>query len=196
MSRPDESSYADPPHALPLPAVWPRPPGRSQEKSEVLFLWDPLRAGQGLRHRRAATRGSTGAGRREQSSRRCGKNGRAGHQEGIWVRTWSEETLFRESRIVFGRAEGHDVIRWRGEVLGFSERISWKGEGLLRLEGEALSFRPGGGSEGISVSPGRYSRSPDQLEGAAGHAGADAPVPVRSCWMTPRSAGRTFFASH
>ena len=60
-----------------------------------------------------------------------------------------EETLFRESRIVFGRAEGHDVIRWRGEVLGFSERISWKGEGLLRLEGEALSFRPGGGSEGF-----------------------------------------------
>ncbi len=61
-----------------------------------------------------------------------------------------EESLFRESRIVFGRAEGYDVIRWRGEVLGFSERISWKGEGLLRLEGEALSFRPGGKSEGFS----------------------------------------------
>ena len=61
-----------------------------------------------------------------------------------------EESLFRESRIVFGRAEGHDVIRGRGEVLGFSERISWKGEGLLRLEGEVLSFRPGGKSEGFS----------------------------------------------
>ena len=61
-----------------------------------------------------------------------------------------EESLFRESRIVFGRAEGHDIIRWRGEVLGFSERISWKGEGLLRLEGEALSFRPGRGSERFS----------------------------------------------
>ena len=39
-------------------------------------------------------------------------------------------------------AEGHDVIRWRGEVVGFSERISWKGEGLIRLEGEALTFTP------------------------------------------------------
>ena len=62
----------------------------------------------------------------------------------------SEESLFRESRVVFGRAEGHDVIRWRGEVLGFSERISWKGAGLLRLEGEALSFRPSGKGEGFS----------------------------------------------
>ena len=61
-----------------------------------------------------------------------------------------KESLFRESRVVFGRAEGHDVIRWRGEVLGFSERISWKGTGLLRLEGEALSFRPGGGAGGFS----------------------------------------------
>lgn len=58
--------------------------------------------------------------------------------------------LFRESKISFGKAEGHDVIRWRGEVLGFSERISWKGEGLLRLEGEELSFRPDGKAEGFS----------------------------------------------
>ncbi len=58
--------------------------------------------------------------------------------------------LFRESRIRFGKAEGHDVIRWRGEVLGFSERISWKGEGLLRLDGEELSFRPDGKAEGFS----------------------------------------------
>jgi len=62
----------------------------------------------------------------------------------------SEEILFGETRIAFGRAEGHDVIRWQGEVLGFSERISWKGEGLLRLEGEALSFRPVTGSEAFS----------------------------------------------
>ena len=61
-----------------------------------------------------------------------------------------EESLLREARIVFGRAEGHDVIRWRDKVLGFSERISWKGEGLLRLEGEALSFKPSGGSDGFS----------------------------------------------
>ena len=61
-----------------------------------------------------------------------------------------EACLFRESKIRFGRAEGHDVIRWRGEVLGFSERISWKGEGLLRFEGETLSFKPDGGSEGRS----------------------------------------------
>ena len=61
-----------------------------------------------------------------------------------------EEILFGETRIAFGRAEGHDVIRWQGEVLGFSERISWKGEGLLRLEGEALSFRPVTGSEAFS----------------------------------------------
>ena len=54
----------------------------------------------------------------------------------------SEEGLFREARIVFGKAEGHDVIRLRGEVLGFSERISWKGEGLIKLEGEALTFAP------------------------------------------------------
>ncbi len=61
-----------------------------------------------------------------------------------------EEVLFRESRIVFGKAEGHDVIRWRGEVLGFSERISRKGEGFLKLEGEELSFKPDGKSEGFS----------------------------------------------
>ena len=53
-----------------------------------------------------------------------------------------EASLFREARIAFGRAEGHDVIRWRGEVLGFSERISWKGRGTVRLEGEALTFEP------------------------------------------------------
>ncbi len=52
------------------------------------------------------------------------------------------EGLLREARIVFGRAEGHDIIRLRGEVLGFSERISWKGGGLLKLEGEALTFVP------------------------------------------------------
>jgi hypothetical protein len=59
---------------------------------------------------------------------------------------FDEARLFRESKIRFGRAEGHDVIRWRGEVLGFSERISWKGEGHLRFEGETLSFRPDGKS--------------------------------------------------
>jgi len=53
-----------------------------------------------------------------------------------------EESPFREARVALGLAEGYDVIRWRGEVLGFSERISWKGEGLLRLEGEALTFTP------------------------------------------------------
>jgi hypothetical protein len=41
---------------------------------------------------------------------------------------------------MFGRGEGYDTIRWRGEVLGFSERISWKGEGLVRLEGDVLTF--------------------------------------------------------
>ncbi len=91
-----------------------------------------------------------------------------------------KESLFRESRVVFGRAEGHDVIRWRGEVLGFSERISWKGRGLLRLEGEALSFRPGGGAGGFFVSSGRDSGGSDQLEGAPSHAGGHAPVPVRT----------------
>jgi DNA-directed RNA polymerase subunit RPC12/RpoP len=53
-----------------------------------------------------------------------------------------EKGLFREARITFGRAEGQDVIRWRGEVLGFAERISWKGRGSIRLEGEALTFKP------------------------------------------------------
>ena len=67
-----------------------------------------------------------------------------------WGKDPGEGVLFRESRIRFGKAEGYDVIRWRGEVLGFSERISWKGEGLLRLEGEALSFRPDGKAEGFS----------------------------------------------
>ena len=52
------------------------------------------------------------------------------------------ESLFREARVALGMAEGHDVIRWRGDVLGFSERISWKGEGLIRLEEEALTFTP------------------------------------------------------
>ena len=58
--------------------------------------------------------------------------------------------MLREARVAFGTAGGYDVIRWWGEVIGFSERISWKGEGLLRLEGEALSFRPGGKAEGFS----------------------------------------------
>ncbi len=58
------------------------------------------------------------------------------------------EGLLREARIVFGRAEGHDVIRLRGEVLGFSERISWKGGGLIKLEGEALTFAPDQGAVG------------------------------------------------
>lgn len=53
-----------------------------------------------------------------------------------------DQSLFREARIAFGRADGQEIVRWRGEVLGFSERISWKGEGLVRLEGEALTFRP------------------------------------------------------
>ncbi len=60
------------------------------------------------------------------------------------------KSLFREARITWGRAEGHDVIRWRGEVLGFSERISWKGEGLLKLEEETLSFSPSREAEGFS----------------------------------------------
>lgn len=67
----------------------------------------------------------------------------------------SEEDLFREARITMGRAEGHDVIRWRGEVLGFAERISWKGEGLIRLEGESLTFRPGRDSLGLVGRKGR-----------------------------------------
>ena len=59
-----------------------------------------------------------------------------------------EASLFREARVAFGRAEGHDVIRWRGEVLGFSERISWNGRGTVRLEGEALTFYPDQGAAG------------------------------------------------
>ncbi len=65
-----------------------------------------------------------------------------------------EDLLSREARIRFGKVEGHDIIRWRGEFLGFSERISWKGEGLLRLEGEALTVtqneRANGSSESFS----------------------------------------------
>ena len=56
-----------------------------------------------------------------------------------------EESLFREARTALGRADGHDVIRWRGEVLGFSEHISWRGRGIIRLEGEALTFKPAQG---------------------------------------------------
>ena len=59
------------------------------------------------------------------------------------------ERLFREARIALGRAEGHDVIRSRGEVLGFSEKISWRGTGLLKLESETLSFVPDEGMEGF-----------------------------------------------
>jgi len=61
-----------------------------------------------------------------------------------WGRGLSEVSLCREARVTLGRAEGQDVIRWRGEVLGFSERISWKGKGLIRLEGEVLTFTPDG----------------------------------------------------
>ena len=56
----------------------------------------------------------------------------------------SGERLLREARVAFGTAGGYDVIRWWGEVIGFSERISWKGEGLIRLEGESLTFTPDG----------------------------------------------------
>jgi hypothetical protein len=65
------------------------------------------------------------------------------------------EGLFREARVALGMAEGHDVIRWRGEVLGFSERISWKGEGLIRLEGEALTFTPVQDTVGLVERSGR-----------------------------------------
>ena len=61
------------------------------------------------------------------------------------------------------------TIRWRGEVLGFSERISWKGEGLLRLEGEALSFSRMDGPRGFLVSIRGV-----ELES---HTGGGAPVP-------------------
>ena len=61
----------------------------------------------------------------------------------------SGEILFREARIALGRAEGHDVIRSHGEVLGFSEKISWKGTGLLKLDGETLSFRPDEGTQRV-----------------------------------------------
>ena len=60
----------------------------------------------------------------------------------------TKEGFCREARVAFGRAEGHDVIRWRGQVLGFSEKISWKGDGLIRLEEEALTFRPDGRPDG------------------------------------------------
>ena len=60
----------------------------------------------------------------------------------------SEVSPFREAKIAFGRAEGLDVIRWRGEVLGFSEKISWEGKGLIRLEDEVLTFRPSGDPSG------------------------------------------------
>ncbi|MEE3185103.1 MAG: hypothetical protein VX310_05025 [Gemmatimonadota bacterium] len=56
----------------------------------------------------------------------------------------SGERLLREARVAFGTAGGYDVIRWWGEVIGFSERISWKGKGLIRLEGESLTFTPNG----------------------------------------------------
>jgi hypothetical protein len=56
----------------------------------------------------------------------------------------SGESLRREARVAFGTAEGYDVIRCWGEVIGFSERISWKGKGLIRLEGESLTFTPDG----------------------------------------------------
>ncbi|MBD49080.1 MAG: hypothetical protein CME23_02120 [Gemmatimonadetes bacterium] len=56
----------------------------------------------------------------------------------------SGESLLREARVAFGTAGGYDVIRWWGEVIGFSERISWKGKGLIRLEGESLTFTPDG----------------------------------------------------
>ena len=105
------------------------------------------------------------------------------------------DSLFREARVAFGVAEGHDVIRWRGEVLGFSERISWKGEGLIKLDGATLTFTPvqdsaglvrrrgraglGGRAVGVFVSPGRYSGGSDQLQGLAGHVGGEPPVPIR-----------------
>ena len=90
--------------------------------------------------------GGPGAGNLRERLRERQQGERAGEERGEDGRGMSGEGLFREARIVFGRAEGHDVIRWRGEVLGFSERISWKGGGLIKLEGEALTFTPDQGT--------------------------------------------------
>ena len=121
-----------------------------------------------------------------------------------------EESLFREARIALGRAEGHDVIRRRGEVLGFSERISWKGEGLIRLEGDALTFRPGRDPSGFLGRNGRAGPG-GEAEGFSCLLGDIrgfrlAPRPCKSrlrgractnssSLMTPRSAGKTSSAS-
>ena len=56
-----------------------------------------------------------------------------------------QEVLVREAEIRFGVVQGHDVIRWRGMVFGFSERVVWKGERVLTLEGEALTVSGDGG---------------------------------------------------
>jgi len=50
-----------------------------------------------------------------------------------------EGILVREAEIRFGVVQGHDVILWRGMVLGFSEKVVWKGKSILRLEEEELT---------------------------------------------------------
>jgi DNA-directed RNA polymerase subunit RPC12/RpoP len=38
-----------------------------------------------------------------------------------------------QARVAVGRAEGQDIVRFNGHVLGFSERIKSEGKGILRL---------------------------------------------------------------
>lgn len=56
--------------------------------------------------------------------------------------TMAEESLgkcmeagapIHQAQVSLGRAEGQDIVRFNGHVLGFSERIKAKGKGILRL---------------------------------------------------------------
>jgi hypothetical protein len=84
-----------------------------------------------------------------------------------------EEILVREAKIRFGVVEGHDVIRWKGVVLGFSEKISRKGQGVLRLEGAALRVTQSVGLQGDS----------GELEGDRSRPGPRKNADVFSCLL-------------
>ena len=57
----------------------------------------------------------------------------------------SDDGILYESRVVARRGEGEDTMRYRGEVLGFFERLGDRVRGTLRVTEDALEFEGEGG---------------------------------------------------
>ncbi len=65
-------------------------------------------------------------------------------EESLGERTEASAPI-HQAQVSLGRAEGQDTVRFKGHVLGFSERIKQEGEGLLRLYSDRLIWCAKGG---------------------------------------------------